>query len=101
MPDIEAVKTLIQLCQMFLVPATVLIAALSNADNERLKTGVSFLGLAVSLIWWASAGQFYAELPEDSRSFWKPFWLSGHALPFLFVVTWLVSMVIHARRWHR
>jgi hypothetical protein len=41
---------LVQTCQMFLVPATILFAALGLSATEALKTLLSLVGLVVSLV---------------------------------------------------
>jgi len=43
-------KDLISACQMFLVPASILFAALGVAGTEQLKTLVSVMGLATSAV---------------------------------------------------
>jgi hypothetical protein len=43
---------LIAVCQMFLIPLSVLFTALGTARTEGLKTGVSIIGLVISGAWF-------------------------------------------------
>ena len=110
----EAEKLLAQRTQMFLIPITILVNALAHADNERLKTGVSVLGLVVTVIWWVCAWQTYSLLtllrkrkePEPldtlTNAAHGPFrasWLTAYALPTVFAVAWFIATVVHACRW--
>ena len=53
-------ETLISACQMFLIPATILFAAVGVANSSGLKLLVCFLGVATTGLWiyrvwyWAS-----------------------------------------------
>ena len=53
-------ETLISACQMFLIPATILFAAVGVANSPGLKLLVCFLGVATTGLWiyrvwyWAS-----------------------------------------------
>ena len=53
-------ETLISACQMFLIPATILFAAVGVANSQGLKLLVCFLGLATAGLWtyrvWYWAG---------------------------------------------
>lgn len=110
----EVEKLLAQRTQMFLVPATILVAALAQADNERLKSGVAALGLTVTALWWASAWQTYRVLgqlwrctkkepldrvQERATGAFGGSWLTAHALPAVFLLGWFVVFVIHVWRW--
>lgn len=44
-------ETLISACQMFLIPATILFAAVGVANSSGLKLLVCFLGMATSGLW--------------------------------------------------
>lgn len=53
-------ENLISVCQMFLIPATILFAAVGVANTQGLKLLVCFLGVATTGLWiyrvwyWAS-----------------------------------------------
>ena len=44
-------ETLISACQMFLIPATILFAAVGVANSQGLKLLVCLLGVATSGLW--------------------------------------------------
>ena len=44
-------EKLVAACQMFLVPATILFAALAVATREALKTLLCIIGVVVSTAW--------------------------------------------------
>ena len=88
-------EMLIKRTQMFLVPLTILINALAHADNERLKTGVSVLGLVVVIVWWATVGQLRGQVSK----WFGPTWLTTHALPGLFAIASVIAVAVHAYKW--
>ena len=85
-------KDLISACQMFLVPASILFAALGVASTEQLKTLVSVMGLATSSVWAVRIWLWGSLSPVDSRT--------ALTLALVFVVAWTVALVAHARLWY-
>jgi hypothetical protein len=83
-------KDLIEACKMFLVPASVLFAALGIARTEGLKTGISFIGLVVSGAW------LYRVIVWETLS--SPDRYTALAFAGVFVVTALVSVVVHGSK---
>lgn len=78
---------LIAACQMFLAPTTVLFAALGLARTEGLKAGISAIGLAIAVVWFALA-------------FWWPGLTylekgAAMALSALSGGVWFISAVVH------
>jgi hypothetical protein len=49
--EISLNETLVATCQMFLVPATLLFAAVGVANTSFVKLLVSLLGVAVAALW--------------------------------------------------
>src|SRR5262249_46370570 len=84
-------KDLISACQMFLVPASILFAALGVAGTEQLKTLVSVMGLATSAIWAVRVWLWSTLAPVDRNT--------ALILAFLFVVAWVIARAAHARLW--
>src|ERR1700741_3703912 len=82
---------LISACQMFLVPASILFAAVGVAKTEPLKTLLSFLGAVTSGIWvfriskWGGLGHY---------DYW-----SALGLAVLFLVSWIVASFTHLCLW--
>jgi len=85
-------KDLISACQMFLVPASILFAALGVASTEQLKTLVSVMGLATSGVWAVRIWLWGGLSPADSRT--------ALTLALVFVVAWIVALIAHARLWY-
>ncbi len=93
---------LVKVTEIFLAPTSFLVAALGTAGNNLLKTGVSTLGLAVSLLWLicsidairsAAAEKTAPESAHTTRSRV----LVG--LPTFFIAVWILSAVFHAWEW--
>lgn len=91
MDDLDLVK----LTEIFFVPSSVLVGALSVAEKEPLKAAISFLGLLAAVLWSAcnydAVGQLNAAMP-----------LRGYALAWLPVVIsgcWLFSLGFHLCGW--
>jgi hypothetical protein len=84
-------QQLIMACQMFLVPATILFAALGVASTEALKTVISLMGVATSGVWYYRILEWSGLKPADSRA--------AHVLAGLFLLAWLGSLIVHAYRW--
>ncbi len=82
---------LISACQMFLVPVSILFGALGVATTEQLKTLISLMGVATSIVW--------------SYRIWKWPGLEGIdqgtalALAFIFMLAWLAALATHAYWW--
>jgi hypothetical protein len=68
-------QELISACQMFLVPSTIMFAALGIAGSEALKSLISAAGSFTSLVWfetinrWNNPDAFWPQWPHaDSAS---------------------------------
>jgi hypothetical protein len=75
-------------CQMFLIPSTIMFAALANAGTEGLKAGIGLVGLITALIWLARLGRWTTDIKAADRS-------AAMALSLLFVVAWAVVTAVH------
>ena len=84
-------QQLIMACQMFLVPATILFAALGVASTKSLKTVISLMGVVTSGVWYYRILEWTGLKPVDSRT--------AHILAGLFLLAWLGSLIVHAYRW--
>jgi hypothetical protein len=84
---------LISISQMFLVPASILFGALGVAGTEQLKTLISVLGLATSVL-WVYRVRVWAGGPNIDR--WTTL-----ILALIFALTWIVSLVAHAILWYQ
>jgi hypothetical protein len=82
---------LMQACQLFLVPATILIAALGLSATEPLKSLLSGVGLLVSLIWLNRLWQWTGLSEADLQA--------AYALAGLFFAASLISFLVHLRLW--
>ena len=85
--------TLISACTMFLVPATILFAAIGIARTEALKALVSAMGVVFSAIWWQRIDVWTGLTPPDRTT---ALWFAG-----TFLVASAISAVVHVVRWFR
>ena len=87
------IDQLFDLTQIFLVVNGLMFTAIGAADhkNHKLKTGLSIVGLFVSVIWqWSNC------LLENPCGNTYPYdWLLRYILPTGFIVGWVISLVIH------
>ena len=90
-----AMETIINISQLFLVPASIFFAALGIASTEPLKTGISFLGLSTSALWMAGLSQF---VKCSSELQWLP--TACVMLASLFVLVWSVCLIAHVCSWY-
>ena len=86
---------LVKLTEIFLVPSSILVGALSVATTEPLKTGISILGLLVAGLWgvcnYDAVQQLIVAMP-----------LRAHVLAWLPVAVglcWLFCAIVHAYWW--
>ena len=87
-------QLLVQTCQMFLVPGSVLFTALGVAKTEGLKSGVSLIGTVISLAWFIRVYTWPPGLllpPEDKYT--------ALALAGIFLAASAVSLWIHGNNW--
>jgi hypothetical protein len=92
-PTTNPADVALQLTTIFLTPSGVLVAALGAARTEGLKTGVSLLGAAVSVIW------FFCDVSALSQEAATINWYHKLvvALPAFFFSIWAISGYVHAR----
>jgi hypothetical protein len=55
---------LTKLVEIFLVPSSILVGALGVASTEPLKTGISMLGLVVSILWAICSHDVFRTIPN-------------------------------------
>jgi hypothetical protein len=84
-------KDLIAACQMFLVPMTILFAAIALARTEQLKTLISIMGLCTALAWLGAVHWWPTLSPNE-------YWAAG-GLAFVFAAAWFISALAHFIRW--
>lgn len=96
---------LIKVTEIFLIPSSFLVAALGTADTNLHRAAVSALGLIISVLWWACSREALADIPspeEQAASARHPVRLRIlSALPWIFALGWLISMVIHLMMWNQ
>jgi hypothetical protein len=86
-------EKLIAACQMFLVPATILFAALGLAATEALKTLLCLIGAVVSTAWLYRLYR-WTGLSDTDR-------YTAFALAYIFFAAAIVAIVVHFRLWHK
>ena len=81
-----------RIANLFLVPSGVLVAALSVAESEALKTGVSAIGFLLAMLWtWSAIGTKVCPTTNFERSL--------RILPWVFGSLWSVSTWVHGWPW--
>ena len=78
---------LISMCQMFLVPATILFAAIGLSQTEGLKTLVSVLGTVIGAIWVIRVYMWTGMSKAD--------WWTGLSLASVFALASIISLLVH------
>jgi hypothetical protein len=86
-------KDLISACQMFLVPASILFTALGVAKTEGLKSGVSFLGVIISLLWLGTIYTWGGNPPAGR--------ITAYILASTFLAVAGISLVVHGMAFGR
>ena len=85
-------EKLVAACQMFLVPATILFAALAVATREALKTLLCIIGVLVSTAWLYRLYRWTGLPLADERT--------AFALAYIFFVAAVIAAVVHSRLWY-
>jgi hypothetical protein len=86
-------KDLIAACQMFLVPMTILFAAIALARTEQLKTLISVMGGLTAVAWLIAILRW----PDLS---WSQTWPTIF-LAAVFVAAWAISTIAHFLNWKK
>jgi hypothetical protein len=96
-------ETVVALCQLFLVPTTILFGALGVATTPQLKTLVSALGLITSAMWAVRIMLLPAATPNTYPLDGIPVIDIRFALALatVFMVAYAVSAVAHAIEWNQ
>jgi len=84
---------LVAACQMFLVPATILFAALGVATTEALKTLLCFIGVIVSTAWLYRLYR-WTGLSDADRC-------TAFALAYSFFASAIITVVVHFWLWYK
>jgi hypothetical protein len=84
-------EKLVVTCHMFMVPATILVAALGLAATEALKTLLCFIGLIVSGAW------FFRLLYWTGLS--GPDQFAAFTLAITFLLAAMIALVVHFILW--
>jgi hypothetical protein len=85
-------QQLIAASQLFLIPISILFAALGVARTEALKTLVSGLGVGVSVIWVCRVYRWAGFLSLGDK-------YTGLGLAIIFLVATVISLVVHGLLW--
>jgi hypothetical protein len=85
-------QDLVKVTEIFLMPASILVGALSVAGTEPLKTGVSLVSFVASLMWLVCVVE---AAPADPLIRERMLC----ALPLLFLVATFVSCCVHGWWW--
>jgi hypothetical protein len=86
---VEMDKDVSAACQMFLIPSTIMFAALANAGTEGLKVGIGLVGVSTAVIWLKRLRKW---IPPDIKAADRS---AAMALSILFVVAWAVVTIVH------
>ena len=107
---------------IFLVPAGLLITALSVATTEPLKTLICAVGFLTACIWWVCVWQSWLVIRSLTKAYLKevadnpvevvvkaaligpgilrPTDLLARVLPAIFFLAWAAAAVVHAQLWY-
>ncbi len=85
-------EKLIAACHMFMVPATILVAALGFSATEAWKTLLCFIGVAVSTVWLYRLYR-WTGLPDTDQH-------TAFALAYIFFAAAFIAAVVHFRLWY-
>lgn len=89
---------LIKLSEIYLIPNSFLVAALGTADTNPHKASVSLLAFIVSVFWLVSSREALTEIPspKPARLTTLPRRIQALLLlPYVFIIGWSMSAVIH------
>jgi len=86
-------EKLVAACQMFLVPAAILFAALAVATREALKTLLCIIGVVVSTAWLYRLYR-WTGLSDADRN-------TTFALAYIFFAAAIIAAVVHFRLWRK
>src|SRR5258708_28927041 len=84
-------EKLVAACQMFLVPATILFAALAVATREALKTLLCIIGVVVSTAWLYRLYRWTGLTDADRHT--------AFALAYIFFAAAIIAAVVHFPLW--
>ena len=88
-------QELISTCQMFLIPSTIMFAALGVAGSEALKSLICGAGAFTSLVWfwtinrWSNPDVHFAWPQADTAPVW--------VLSLFFLLAWAGCLIAHIR----
>lgn len=85
---------LLTLTEIFLTSSTILIGSFAIARTEALKTGLSIVGIALTVLWMVCTVDVKCRTPASTTTSVIAFWL-----PLLFMCAWFISAIVHARLW--
>ena len=92
MQPMQPMEELLKLTEIFLTSSTILIGGFSFARTEPLKTGLSVLGTAMTVLWLICSINAHSTVTSSARAS-----VIAYILPFLFLLGWGISAVVHAR----
>jgi hypothetical protein len=82
-------ETLISACQMFLIPATILFAAVGVPNGRGLKLLICLMGTATSGLWFYRVWYWAGLSVMDRRT--------ALGLAGLYVLAWIFTFLIHLK----
>ncbi len=86
-------EKLVAACQMFLVPATILFAALAVSTTEALKTLFCIIGVVVSTAWLFRLYRWTGLTDADRNT--------AFALAYIFFAAAIIAAGVHFWLWHK
>ncbi len=102
--ELPKVPDFVKVCEIFLVPSSFMVAALGTADTNLHRAAVSALGLIVSTMWLLCSQEALSEMRASNAGFsiaQMPRRLRVLALlPWVFILGWTFSLIIHVTLWN-
>ncbi len=95
-------KGLLKITEIFMISSSFLVAALGTADSNPHRVAVSLVGMVVSLLWLVCTAERTEGEGEEREGPPRPVATKiMRGMPVLFILTWLVSAVLHAMIWNQ
>ena len=82
-------ETLISACQMFLIPATILFAAVGVPNGQGLKLLICLMGVATTGLWAYRVWYWVGLSVMDRRT--------ALALAGMYALAWILTLLIHLK----
>lgn len=93
-PQIMNELDVVKATEIFLVPGSILVGALGVARTEGLKSGISALGLLLTVLWLVCIWGAYGAASTLPWRLTILLWM-----PVIFFVSWTISLRIHVKNY--